>query len=67
MTYVPSEIWERIRRIPSDRLPTDLWETIQAVPVGPLCVTGCGLAAEPGDIYCAPCASAPDRSAWAGV
>jgi hypothetical protein len=28
------------------------------------CATGCGMPAEPGDIYCAGCASAPDRAGW---
>jgi len=30
-----------------------------------LCATGCGLIAVAGDRYCAGCASATDRNAWA--
>jgi hypothetical protein len=33
-------------------------------PERPPCATGCGLPAEPGDIYCAGCGSAPDRAGW---
>jgi hypothetical protein len=29
------------------------------------CATGCGLPAAEGDIYCEPCAAAPDRASWA--
>src|SRR5262249_17455803 len=45
------------------------WEvdaaTLRPAPATRLCATGCGLAAQPGDRYCAGCGSATDRQGWA--